>query len=201
MLWSVLRTDRTGPTRVGRVRVEDRGEARDAALDDLLVHDVGLVDAVLRAPASVLLIFTVTAGRVNDDAVGSGRPVSGAAGDLRRAGLSWSSAAVVAAAFLRSPPPRRRERTRAPRRDRPRRAIVVTRRISADSACSHRLQGVDPVVERRVRVEQVVELDVPLFVSLSSGSSIHSCAVAFDAEWIDVWSSFSFSSAEISPGG
>ena len=48
MLWSVLRTERTGPTRSGVVRVEDRGEARDAALDDLLVHDVGLVDAVLR---------------------------------------------------------------------------------------------------------------------------------------------------------
>ena len=30
----------------------------------------------------------------------------------------------------------------------------------------------------------------PLFVSLSSGSSIQRCAVAFEAEWIDVWSSF-----------
>ena len=37
--------------------------------------------------------------------------------------------------------------------------------------------------------------------SVSSGSSIQRCAVAFDAEWTTVWSSFSFSSAEISPGG
>ena len=41
--------DRSHRADLGRqVRVEDGGESGDAALDDLFVDDVGLVDAVLR---------------------------------------------------------------------------------------------------------------------------------------------------------
>ena len=51
--------------RVGVLRVEHRGEAGDAALDDLLEHDVGLVEARLRCGGShaSLSILTTSAGR------------------------------------------------------------------------------------------------------------------------------------------
>ena len=45
---SVVRADRTGPDGTDVGRVEDGQQAGDAALDPLLVHDVGLVDADLR---------------------------------------------------------------------------------------------------------------------------------------------------------
>ena len=47
MLWSVLRTERTGPTSSGACELKIAARRVYAALDDLFVDDVGLVDAVL----------------------------------------------------------------------------------------------------------------------------------------------------------
>ena len=66
------RTDRSDL--VGRVRLEDRRQAGDAALDDLLVDHVGLVDAELRLPPTgVFSTFTVDARTRRRRPVGSTR--------------------------------------------------------------------------------------------------------------------------------
>ena len=54
-LTSWVRPERIGADRVGVRRVEHRGEAGDAALDDLLEHDVGLVEPGLRAGVGVVV--------------------------------------------------------------------------------------------------------------------------------------------------
>ncbi len=63
MLTSLVRADRIGPTGSESTRLEHRGEAGDA-LDDLLEHDVGLVEPDLRTGVGgELSIFTTSAGR------------------------------------------------------------------------------------------------------------------------------------------
>ena len=48
MPMSLARIDRTGPTTVGDVGVEERRQPGAAALDELLDHEVGGVEALLR---------------------------------------------------------------------------------------------------------------------------------------------------------
>ena len=53
-LTSWVRPERIGPDRIGVLRVEDGGEAGLARLDDLLEHDVGLVQTGLRLGVDVV---------------------------------------------------------------------------------------------------------------------------------------------------
>ena len=215
MLWSVLPHRAHRPDPVGRLRVEDGGEARDAALHDLFVHDIGLVDARLRPCPARLLIFTVTAGRLNDAPDLSGKP--GERRDL--APLRGRRGARPRVAASSSSWPCRTCR----------RPHAVASTASATSTAMnfvtapseiHRL-SILPVVNRLSHIACVTSPGgrgsgrraadacrtsgsaacCPCSTILSSGSSIQRCAVAFDAVWIDVSSAFSFSSAEISPGG
>ena len=156
------RTDRADL--VGRVRVEHRGEPRDAALDDLLVDDVGLRRRPHCGSAScVLSTFTVSAGRVGDAPVGSTTPVSGA---------MIGAAVVVVVGFGRAAVARRLPRRRRRRRHARERRAPTRRRARSDSehgsdrgtsavleigVVLHRLERGDAVVERRVRGEQAVQ--------------------------------------------
>src|SRR4051812_13974268 len=118
------------------------------------------------SPSPVLSIFTVTAQRFFASSCGSGLPVSGqtrgAAGFLLAAGVTFFA--------LLPPPP---HETNASAANATTSATTRTRRSRRiPTACSYRapawwtrshgLEGADPVVDRGMRVEQVVPLGVAL---------------------------------------
>src|SRR5579862_6228517 len=93
MLWSVFRTDRTGPTLSGA------WELKIAARRVIPASTTSSYTTSARSipycfAASVLLILTVTAGRRRATLLGSGKPVSGAVGTATRR-CAWAAGRVV----------------------------------------------------------------------------------------------------------
>ena len=136
MSGSIARTERTGPTFVGRGRVEDRPEAGDAALDDLLVDDVGLVEPGLRARLGrVLDLHRERRAASARRRSGSGRPVSGAIGTgdrgrrrARRRGRRFGSRVARRRRTQPATQPRAASRDRARAGDRERATRVTSPR-------------------------------------------------------------------------
>ena len=185
-----MRTERIGPTSSGACELNIAAEPGDAALDDLLVDDVGVVDAGLRGRASgVFSTFTVSARpRLRSPPVGSGRPVSGAVGHVTVVVVVGGAVLVVVwrAVVCRL---RRRRRTRAA-------TIAHTDTSTRDdggrpaalgSVASHRLERRDAVVERRMGVEQRGSAgSAPFFAWLrSSGFLDPEVRGAPSTRWID----------------
>src|SRR3954454_1433724 len=77
MLWSVLRTERTGPTRSGACELKIAA-SRVIPPSTTSSYTTSAWSMPYCFAAPVLLIFTVTAGRVNDLPLLSTTPVSGA---------------------------------------------------------------------------------------------------------------------------
>ena len=84
MPMSMLRAERTGPIERGVLALEDGGEAGDAALDGLLEHDVGLVDAGL-GPAGRVVVDLDRHGRALRDGPARGGHTGEGAGGRRGA--------------------------------------------------------------------------------------------------------------------
>ena len=204
--WSVLRTERTGPTLSGACELK--------------------IAASRVMPPSTTSSYTTSAWstpycgcprrrvvdlhrqhRTRSPTRPSGRPQPGERGDDRRdrRGRRVGRAGGRVARRLGR---RRHHRTRSRRGQRSRRAR--SRRAAGNgretfgadlgSVGLHRLERRDAVVERRVRVEQVVQLHARPLLSVSRGSSIQRCAVALDAVWMTVVSSFSFFERGDEPG-
>jgi hypothetical protein len=76
---SCVRPDRIGPTGLGPTRLEDSSEAR-LHLDDLLEHDVGLVETALRPGTLVVVDLHHQRRALGDGRVGDRQPVSGYTG-------------------------------------------------------------------------------------------------------------------------
>ncbi len=149
MFGSIERTERIGPTISGAAELKKRPEARDAALDDLLVDDVGEVESRLRARLGRVLDLhaerrAASAPRLQDPA---GRSAERAATGLVVV-VVLASVVVVSDA----PPPLAAGRGSEPG-DRDER----DRRERARSTRSHGFQDLDALLERRVRVEEAVE--------------------------------------------
>ena len=157
-------TERIGPT--GRKRCEWNTAAKpgEAALDDLLEDDVGDVETAGRPAGGVLSIFTTSAARCRAASLSSGTPVSGCRIVGGRRGASWTTTWWSSPSrsswswtsttswyeSAASPPP-------------PQAAATSASAVSARSgrrACTVRAahslsQQGDPLVERRVGVEQL----------------------------------------------
>ena len=91
---SEIRAERIGPTVGGLVALEDRHQPGQAAFDQLLDHDVGVVDPGLRQRRTTLSIFTASGGPLDLLAVACGSPVSGQIGGAAAAWFDVATAAV-----------------------------------------------------------------------------------------------------------
>ena len=199
---------RTGAHRsddVGDLRVEDGDEPGDVALHDLLVEDVGLVDAGLRPGLGRVLHLHRHRGprerrarRVDEPGERSDRwRLRGRGGDRRGRGASSELPACRRSrcpATARTPPTMARTTTTAP-------ATATTFLVRGVKGL-HLLQPRDAIPERRVRVEQAVDAR-----AACRRPWTRAAARSTSARWPwwrsgrPPWSSRSFSSAEMSPGG